>query len=226
MLKQEDSFPLREGLDLIIPVGITHMFGKEPQIVYYKEAYDTAKWLDGIPEDRLFSPDVIAETEERISRLFAEFGYAVDEEERGAVSCLCRIDSRDRLNKELILGSTEVIMPDCGYDNITECDLYKHNLLCFGTVIDGKIVSAAAENPLFGEANGGQVIDIGVETDFAYRNCGYGASNVAALAYYLLDPGKTVSYIVKSDNAPSLKLAHKVGFEDRGMEYQCVLIKS
>lgn len=98
--------------------------------------------------------------------------------------------------------------------------------MCFGTVIDGKIVSAAAENPIFGEANEGDTIDIGVETDMMYRGCGYGASNVAAISECILDKGKKVSYIAGSRNASSIRLAEKVGFTAIGKEYQCVLYKN
>lgn len=226
MLRQEDDFPLREELDFIIPIGVIHVFGKEPVITYYEKAIDIAKWLDLLSEDILFSDSVILELETKISDLLQGGGYFFDETTRGETSYLFRLDSKEKLNTDMILPSTERIAQDSIYDNITDCELYENGLLCFGTVIDGKIVSAAAENPIFGEANEGDTIDIGVETDMMYRGRGYGASNVAAISECILDKGKKVSYIAGSRNASSIRLAEKIGFTAIGREYQCVLYKN
>lgn len=53
------------------------------------------------------------------------------------------IDKKEKLNKALILPSTEPLLPQHSYENLTDCepDPLGEGLLCFGTVIDGKIVS-------------------------------------------------------------------------------------
>ena len=47
----------------------------------------------------------------------------------------------------------------------------------------------------------------------------------AALAYYLLDPGVTVTYIVEDDNLPSRRVAEKVGFTPSTHELRVVAWK-
>lgn len=225
MLRREDDFPLREGFDLVIPIGITHVFGSEPVITYYDAAKDIALWLDSLPCEVLFSEKVISELEARISSLGELSDHAFGDNDDGKSSYLFRLDSKDNLNKELILESTVLLLEDDTRENMTDCDLYQSGLACFGTVIDGRIVSAAAENPLFGEADDGNVIDIGVETADVYKGNGYGASNTAALAEYLLDRGKKVSYIAGEGNIASIKIAEKVGFAVYGREYQCAMYK-
>ena len=82
--------------------------------------------------------------------------------------------------------------------------------LCFATVIDNEIVSAAGENAYREKED---TVNIWVESDEAFRGKGYGASNTAALTYYLLDTGMTVSYTVDDDNLVSARLAERVGFK-------------
>ena len=116
-------------------------------------------------------------------------------------------------------------MPDTAYENLTECqpDPLGEGYLCFGTVLDGRIVSAAAENP---HDPSDTVIDIGVETAEGYEGHGYAASNVASLAYYLLDPGMTVTYIAEDNNPASLRVAEKVGFTPWERELRVVAYRT
>ena len=122
------------------------------------------------------------------------------------------ISDRTEVNKSLVLESSEVILPDHSYGCEVELDggQTEDGFICFGTVVDGRIVSVAAENP-HDEDN--TMIDIGVETAEEHREKGYAASNTAALAYYLLDTGITVTYTAEDDNIPSIHLAEKVGFK-------------
>lgn len=81
----------------------------------------------------------------------------------------------------------------------------------FATVIDGKIVSAAVCNdPFFSPQD--TATEIAVETSESYRRRGYAVSNVAALAAFLQNQGKTVRYICDADNLASCKTAARAGF--------------
>ncbi len=203
--------------ELILPLGITLTLTGEKKISSAKETLFAAEYLDSLDEDKIFTESTVNKLKEMLSPLFGKWGYDIE-------IAICReftLDKRERINKKLMLDSTEPLLPDCGYENLTDCepDPLGEGALCFGTVIDGKIVSAASENPRF---YGESFVDIGVETAEGYENNGYAASNVAALAYYLLDPGVTLTYTVESDNTASLRIAEKVGFAEATRELRVI----
>ena len=76
--------------------------------------------------------------------------------------------------------------------------------------------------PVSEEVSEDTVIDIGVETAEGNERHGYAASNVASLAYYLLDPGVTVTYIAETNNPASMRVAEKVGFRPTAKELRLV----
>ncbi len=160
-----------------------------------------------MPSDSLFCENTAKELEKLLLERASAFGYRTE----SAIQTVYAIKERDKVNKRLILDSTEPLLPDNNYENLTDTEIDPLSLgyLCFGTVSDGKILSAASENP---HPDDSTVIDIGVETSPEHRGHRYALSNVAALTYYLLDPGMTVTYTVDDSNVPSHKIAQKVGF--------------
>ena len=207
MIVIEDRSPMDSGTDMLFPIGVTLTGDGVRTVTALSETKDLAAYLDALPAEDLFSH----ETAEALITRLADRLTTWDYEAEIAVSTVYHLTDRQQVNRRVILPSSEPLMPDHDYENLTDCepDPLGEGLLCFGTVMDGKILSAASENP---HAEGDTVIDVGVETAEGYERMGYAASNVAALAYYLLDPGVTVTYIVEDDNLPSRRVAEKVGF--------------
>lgn len=220
MIVLEENTPLTEGFDMLFPVGVTLTADGIRTVTALPEAEDVAVYLDTLPAEELFAPETGEALLARLADRLAAWGY----EAEVTTSTVYQLTDRQQVERRVILPSSEPLMPDHGYENLTDCepDPLGEGLLCFGTVEDGKILSAAAENP---HAEGDTVIDVGVETAEGHEGKGYAASNVAALAYYLLDPGVTVTYIVEDDNLPSRRVAEKVGFIPTTRELRVVAWK-
>ncbi len=200
-IKSEDS-------EVLFPFRAVMSFDSGDITVYAAaELTEMAEELRGYCYEELFSCECVNKISDKAGEYLHRLGLEYE-----AVYCTeFQIDSREKVNKSLVQDSTEVLLPDSGYENLTECtpDPNREGLLCFGTVLDGKIVSCAVENP---HHPSDTVIDIAVETAQGYEGKGYGASNVASLAYYLLDSGVLVTYTAEESNIPSVRLAEKVGF--------------
>ncbi len=217
MIIKETSFGFLENFDVVLPLGLTLSPDGERTVTTFDETLDAGELLEALPSEEIFTEKTKEALTELLAERFSELGYDM----RVVFATEFRISDREKVNKRLILPSTEPLLPENDYENLTECepDPLDEGLLCFGSVIDGRIVSAASENPHDPDDT---VIDIGVETNEAYENRGLAASNTASLAYYLLDPGITVTYIAENDNVPSLRVAEKVGFEPNIRELRIV----
>ena len=217
MIVYEEETPLTEGFDPIFPVGVTLTAEGDRAVTAFPSCRDAAEYLDALPAEELFTPATREALLAMLDERLAAWGYC------GITvpSTAYHLTDRQQIDRRVILPSSEPLMPDHGYENLTDCepDPLGEGLLCFGTVEDGKILSAASENP---HEEGDTVIDVGVETAEGHEGKGYAASNVAALAYYLLDPGVTVTYIAEDDNLPSRRVAEKVGFFPHTRELRVV----
>ena len=207
-IRIEENTSLTEREDVVFPLRVVHSLDSGEITVYVMEKFrDTAAIIENSEGDLIFSHEVRASILSELCRCGELSDYDGE-----TVSCTeYAVEKRELINKSLILDSTEPLLPECEYENLTPCvpDPNGEGLLCFGTVVGGKIVSAALENPHHPDDT---VIDIAVETAEEYENNGYGASNVAALAYYLLDPDVLVTYTAEDDNTASVRIAEKVGF--------------
>ena len=184
------------------------------------ELLEAVKPFSELSEEQFFSSETIDKLVDIIDGILYPMGYEV----RYGRNYHYTISGRESVNKSLILDSSEVLLPEHSYENLTELtsEELEFGFLCFATVIDGKIVSIATENPHHEEA---KRIDIGVETAEGFEGNGYGSSNVASLTYYLLDTGITVTYTVDDGNLPSIKLAEKVGFKKQYHWFDIVGVK-
>ena len=217
MVILDDNTPLVEGFDMVFPVGVMLTADGNRTVTAFPEAEDVADYLDTLPVEELFSAETAEALLGMLKVRLAAWGY----EAEVAISTVYHLTDRQQVNRRVILPSTEALMPHHGFRNLTDCepDPLGEGLLCFGTVEDGKILSVASENP---HDEDDTVIDVGVETAEGFEGKGFAASNVAALAYYLLDPGVTVTYIVEDDNLPSRRVAEKVGFTPSTRELRVV----
>ena len=125
----------------------------------------------------------------------------------------------DMVKKEVILPTSVKMAEEYdSLENLTSLfaeDTGKIPPMSYVTVDEGKIVSVATVN----DTESDSVLEITVNTAPEYRGRGYGASNTAALALYLIEKGYAVAYCVSAYNKASIKIAKKCGFEKTGRFY-------
>jgi RimJ/RimL family protein N-acetyltransferase len=198
---------IRSGFPIINPLYVTV---KDGGLVFdvAKPLYRKLKFLYKLTPEELFEGENIDKAVEICDKYINKKGYDV----RYGKNRIYKISAREDVNRELVQDSSEVILDPREYEGLTSPsqEQIEAGYICFGTVVDGRLVSIASENPHDEDA---KVIDVGVETAEEYRGKGYGGSNVAALVYYLLDTGMTVEYTVDNENEVSIRLAERVGFK-------------
>ncbi len=197
---------IESGYEILWPISIELKDGVLTATVS-EEISDKVDFLDGMTEQALASEETVDRLISLIDGICEQNGYDINY----GKNRIYKMTRREDINKSLILDSSEVIIPDKEYESLVDIDVeaLEAGHLCFATVIDGNIVSVASENPYREDEN---TVNIGVETAEEYKRNGYGASNVAAITYYLLDTGMTVEYTVDNENEVSIHLAEKVGF--------------
>lgn len=196
---------INEGYGVLWPINIELKDGVISAKVC-EEIADKLDFLDGMTEAELTeSIDGIISL---VDTLCEQNGYEINY----GKNRIYKMTRREDVNKSLILDSSEALLPEGEYDCMIDVDVdaLEAGCLAFATVLDGTIVSIASENPYREDEN---TVNIGVETAEGYKKNGYGASNVAAITYYLLDTGMTVEYTVDNENEMSMRLAEKVGFK-------------
>ncbi len=197
---------IENGYDILWPISIELKDGALTATVS-EEFADKVDFLDGMTEQTLSSEETIDRLISLIDEVCERNGYEINY----GKNRIYKMTRREDVNKSLILDSSEVLMPEGEYESLIDVDVdaLEAGCLAFATVLDGTIVSIASENPYREDEN---VVNIGVETAEEHKKKGYGASNVAALTYYLLDTGMTVEYTVDNENEVSIRLAEKIGF--------------
>jgi len=78
---------------------------------------------------------------------------------------------------------------------------------------DNEVLAAASVNWLYP-----YYAEVSVNTLAGQRRQGYGRSVLAALVNYLLGEGIRPLYVVRPDNAASIRLARSIGFSDTGQQ--------
>lgn len=200
------SSEIENGYDILWPISIVLKDGTVTAKVS-EEISDKIAFLDKMTEAELASENTIDRLIGLVEDLCEQNGYEINY----GKNRIYKMTRREDVNKSLIFDSSEVLVPEGEYESLIDIDVaaIESGCLSFATVLDGMIVSIASENPYREEEN---TVNIGVETAEEHKNRGYGASNVAALTYYLLDTGMTVEYTVDNENEVSIRLAEKVGF--------------
>ncbi len=198
---------IAEDYGVLWPVSIVLKDGTLTATVC-EEISDKVDFIDGMTENELASTETIDRLISLIEKTVEENGYEISY----GKNRIYKMTRREDVNKTLILDSSEALVPEGEYESLIDIDVdaLEAGCLAFATLTNGTIVSIASENPYREDEN---VVNIGVETAEEYKNNGYGASNVAALTYYLLDTGMTVEYTVDNENAVSIRLAERIGFK-------------
>lgn len=201
------AYEIENRYPILWPISATVRDGKVT-FSTYKELEEKLSFIEDMSEEELFKRETI----DRIIGLIENEMEAAGYEISYGKNYIYKISRREDVNKALILDSSEVLLPDHGYADRLELqsEVLEDGRLCFATVIDGEVVSAAGENAYRENEN---TVNIWVESDEEFRNKGYGASNAAAVTYYLLDTGMTVSYTVDDENDASVRLAERIGFK-------------
>ncbi len=218
IINHSRSFKSENGYDCLWPIHIESKDGALTADVYY-ELTEKLSFLENMTEEQVFGSETIDKIVSIVDGMLDDSGYEI----RYGKNYIYKLQKRDDVNKSLILDSSEVLLPDHGYTDLIgiQPELLDEGFLCFATVVDGEIVSIASEN---GHGPDSTEINIGVETAEGHKNKGYGASNIAALSYYLLDSGITVLYTVDDENHTSIRLCERVGFkkDSRTLDVFCL----
>lgn len=206
---------------MIIPFSLVRT-GEKVVIHAFPWARMLAEQVDALAEKKpewLFSDAFYAYVNERLRLLAEERGYLPDEGYCGQFSRVFRLEEASALRREVILPETARIRWNDGFVCRTETELDENYRDCplFGVVRNGELLSFANVNH-----DDGEVADIGVETAPEAEGMGLASSNVAALAAFLLEQGRSVTYIALSDNPGSMRVAEKAGFSLHALEYNYV----
>lgn len=215
--RDAEAMALDGEFDIAIPFSFAVCDG-EPEVKVFPTLRPEAEEflrLFGGDADRLFSPEAIAWAKAHFAPFLERNGYTVCEESNGYFLNY-RIEDPDR---GCIQDSTRRISSVGALENLTGYDfdaLESFGHICFATVVDGRVVSAACTNipcECECEADCDETfsVEIGVETAPGYRGKGYGRSNAAALAAFLTDCGYEVLYECEADNASSAAVIEAVG---------------
>ena len=205
---------LPDDRDLLIPVCAS-IRGDTVEITCFEEFAGIAKEYG---EKFAFAPlsdAALGELFSAIDPVMKSRGYAMPDDR-------FEIDWAGVLDRAPVSGGVLVFnaIDAAPYENLTGIDLAEAAELhqeAFVCVAEGKVVSVAVEN--FAEDG---YVEIACETAEAYRGKGCAYSACAALCRDIVGDGYSVRWQCSADNAASVALAEKLGFEKIGSEmYMC-----
>lgn len=221
----DEALFLSGEFDIAIPFSFAlYSQSAEPEIKVYPSLRPLAEEFLGTFGANLFSAEAIAWAKEKFGAFLAEKGFEIGEEaDDYFVNYRLETSGGPVQSTTCQIGETGNLENLTGYD-IDALEQFGH--LCFATVTDGKIVSAACTNsPVSDDTEGGD-IEIGVETAPGYEGHGCGRSNVAALSAALKARGLTALYECASKNTASMKLVQALGGREYARNYYIVGIRA
>ncbi len=210
----ESDAPLRKKEELIIPYTCIACVDGFVQWSAYPEAISHLKPIQNQLEQAPFAKETLLAVEECLCPYLAKYGYDREEDDIGRYyeTLVAPMDFVNPYPDNCILVDVHSIDR---YENLTEFTFDYSDQLAYVTVLDGKIVSIAAENP----NSTMDFCEIYVETnpDFVHR--GYAQKNVAALTAHRQKEGAEVCYRCATDHIASVHIAKKLGFAHRDYFY-------
>lgn len=210
--------------DIVIPFRVRLCEVGEPEVTVFPSQKKLAEeFLEKFrTPDEIFSKEAIEWVRKRIAPYLLDYLFTLIDEGRDYFLNF-RIGSVDN---SLILPETRLITRADELENLTGYDfdsMNEYGHICYGTVIDGKIVSAACTNyPCDITGEDGLVAEMGTETAEEYRGRGYALSNCAALAAALLEHDFEVLYECEAHNDASVGLVKRLGGEEFAKNF-CVV---
>lgn len=216
-LEDDDALFSEENPPAIVPVVISSgRYGIEGEL-YFGVYPEIASFIEK-NQGELFEDETLLTLNEIVSPYLIEKGYV--REKQGTLRWYHSFAGYDKrkINTDLVQNTTKKLSPK-HIKNETTFDLdelREFKLPAYVTVIDKTVVSIATVNPY---SKGQRMLEITSETAPNYRKNGYAASNVAALASYLLRHGYKVAYCCSRYNRGSVKIARKVGLTHEGRFY-------
>jgi hypothetical protein len=222
---EEETMILEGEFDIAVPFSLAVSGPEaEPKIRVYPSLRPQAEEFVEKFNGRFFSGEAIAWAVKAFGGFLTEHGFEIGEESEDYF-----INYRlEKTSDTAVQPFTRRIGRVGKLQNLTGYDidaLEQFECLCFATVIDGKIVSAACTNsPVTEDMEGG--IEIGVETVPEFGGKGYGTSNAAALASELASRGCTALYECASRNTASMKLIAGLGGVEYAKNYYVVGIRA
>ncbi len=217
-IETDPDFPIEERFNLIVPLNYILGEDRRLKIYCYESTLDLAeefaeKWADNCFDNACFDW-IYARFEPRIS----SWGYETDPRRKYIWLYNFELTDEADIDLSLIRGDSRMLVNSREVKNKTTFDLDMlslERLRYSATVLDGVVVSIAAENMRFDE----RTTEIGCETHPQYRGIGLAASNIALLSRELLLTNDTVQYNCTCRNEGSRTLAEKVGFSQVGRSY-------
>lgn len=214
---EDDDILLEESPPAIVPVVISSgRYGVEAEL-YFNVYPDVSDFIQK-HADVLFEDKTIEDLNALLAPYLLEKGYI--REKQGLLRWYHSFVGYDKrkINMSLVQSTTKKLSSR-HIKNATTFDLdelREWKLPAFVTVINRTVVSIATVNPY---SEGQRMLEITAETAPDYRKNGYAASNVAALAYYLLCHRHSVAYCCSRYNRASVKIARNVGLTHDGKFY-------
>lgn len=217
-IETDPDFPIEERFNLLVPLNYTVGNDGRLKIYCYESTLDLAeefarKWAKNCFDDACFEWIY-----DRFEPIITSWGYETDI--RRKYIWLHNLEVKDEadIDLSLIRSDSRMLVNPREIKNKTTFDfdmLALEQLRYSASVIDGAVVSIAAENMRFDE----KTTEIGCETHPKYRGMGLAASNIALLSRELLLTNDTVQYNCTCRNEKSRLLAERVGFSEVGRSY-------
>ncbi len=224
--RDDEALVLSGEFDISIPFSFAFYKGcTDPDIKVYPSLRSHAEeFLSRFDGDALFTDGAVSWAKEHFGSFLLDLGFELGEESDDYF-----INYRiEKPNTDFVLCSTQPMGCVGELENLTGYDfdaLWSFGHMCFATVIDGKIVSAACTNSPVEDGVTFGAIEIGVETAPMYEGKGFGRSNAAALAAALASRGCTALYECASKNTASVRLIERLGGVEYAKNYYIVGMK-
>lgn len=202
----ESDAPLKRREELIIPYTCIVRADGCAQWSAYPDAIDCLLPI----QDKLFSAPFAAKTLTEVEACLASYlekhGYEREEEDvrRYYETLAAPADFSHTATRSVRLDYDSFAR----YENKTDFTFDYTDQIAYATVLDGVIVSLAAENP----NSTPDMCEIYTETHSDFRRRGYAKENVAALTAEKTKSGATVLYRCATDHVASLRIAKSLGF--------------
>jgi RimJ/RimL family protein N-acetyltransferase len=217
---EDEEELLEAGAPAIVPVVFSRYKNKIELECYYGVYPQVRGFL--LEKENPFSKESLEELDALLAPYLKTIGYERPESGRLRYYRSFVLWDRKKLKREAILPTSRLLTPGALLkirENLTDFDpeeLLEKKLPAAVTIVDGKLCSIATVNE---HSENQRLLEATVYTAPAFRQKGFGSSNVALLCERLLLQKKGVVYCCSCRNQPSIHLAKQLGFESESRFY-------